>query len=139
MAEWSNQIETMSSKVQQAESSKIDLAKKLLEVEKLLNTPILGVATPIAIEGQRIHAYDCAPCADKGMNQAELFTHLRQMHNVVRGEFDQIPVTEGDEREIVSAGSDNADIILKVRPVLAPRERVRSGEQAAAGGGPGEG
>ena len=54
VAEWSNQMKAMSNRVHQAENSKIELAKKLLEVEKLLNTPILGVATPVAVDGQRI-------------------------------------------------------------------------------------
>ena len=57
---------------------------------------LLGVASPVAVDGQRIHVYDCALCGDKGMNQTELHTHLRQMHNVVRGEFDTIPVADGD-------------------------------------------
>ena len=87
VAEWSNQIQSMSNMVQQAESNKKELAKKLLEVEKLLNTPMLGVATPVSVDGQSVHVYDCALCADKGSNQPELHTHLRQMHNVVRGEF----------------------------------------------------
>ena len=139
VAEWSNQIEAMSNRVQQAESSKQEMAKKLYEVEKLLNTPILGVATPIAIDGQRISVFDCALCAEKGMNQNEPYTHLRQIHNVLRGEFDRIPVEEGDEREIVSADTENVDIILQVRPVAAPRRRGRPGEPAAAGEGQGGG
>ena len=99
---------------------------------KILNTPILGVATPISLDGQRVHIYDCALCAEKGMNQTELYTHLRQMHNMVRGEFDQIPVTEENGREVVSAEDSN----LQLRIAPAPRRSVLPGEPAEGGEGP---
>ena len=73
------------------------------------------------------------------MNQTEVHTPQRQMHNVVRGEFDQIPVTKEDERVIISSESENVDINLQVRPEPDQRMRVRSGELAAAGEGPKEG
>ena len=73
------------------------------------------------------------------MSQNEIQTHLRQMHNVVRGEFNHIPVEEGDEREIVSTDTENVDIILQVRPLPAPRSTGRPGEPAAAGEGQGGG
>ena len=61
------------------------------------------------------------------------------MHNVVKGEFDRISVNEENyEREIVSQEPEDADIILKVHPVPAPRRTVGPGEPGEAGEGRGE-
>ena len=48
-------------------------------------------------------------------------------------------MTDGNEREIISGDTENADIIIQVCPVPAPRRATTPGEPAAAGEGPGEG
>ena len=77
ITDWQIQMEQMNNKIFLAEKAKSEAEKESIEVKKTLNTPVLGFAVPIKINGETKYFYDCLLCSLKKINQDTLYKDLQ--------------------------------------------------------------
>ena len=99
-----NTIKSLNDQIKKTEKRNTSLATKVSNLEKVIATPILGIAVPVLIAGKQEFQYECSLCEKKDMTENGTHCHLQEVHNVRNRKFDKIPVAgeESEERSVVT-------------------------------------